>query len=82
MYRSGVPDFYARADFNKFSSQRHPGYTDIKENAIRVHHGKEISRVNGLIEVSDAVDYEEVIKTLLGSRLSERRGISFVKNCH
>ena len=82
MYRSGVPEFYARSDFNKFSSKKHAGYSDIKENTIKVHGGKEISRLDGLVEVSSAVDYEEIIRTLLGPPLNEREKISFVKNCH
>lgn len=51
MYRAGMPDMFAREDYNKFSTVKHEGYTTFVENVALRHKGYEINRNDGLFYV-------------------------------
>ena len=51
MYRAGMPDMYAREDYNKFSVIKHEGYSSFAENVAARHPGFEVNRNDGLFYV-------------------------------
>lgn len=73
LYRTG--EFYSDSEFNKISTQAHPGYTNFETNLASRHPGYYMKRGNGLLAATkskQAVSF----KAYLNNTLLAKEGTS------
>lgn len=67
MYRCGYEGLFARNDYNKFTATKSKDFYSFQENVQSKHHGLEVSRNDGLVEVpKKVITFEHFKQRMLG----------------
>jgi hypothetical protein len=67
MYRCGYEGLFARYDYNKFAATKQKDFYSFQENVQLKHHGLEVSRNDGLVEVpKKVITFEQFKQRMLG----------------